>query len=342
MKTLIFNPSQPQVSTTLYIGEGAIERLGSHKQVIIADESISRVYAQPLATARTCPLLTIPSGESSKTQERATALIHSLLELNVDRETTLVAIGGGVITDLVGFVASVYMRGIPLILIPTTLLAMVDAAIGGKTAIDTPFGKNLIGTTYPPKEIFIDLTILNTLPEVQWIHGLSEILKLGLVYNPALFSKERLTLITPAIETKLEICAKDPMEQGIRRILNFGHTIAHALEACSSYEISHGEAVLIGCLVESHLSMSLGLLSEGEFARIETLYRTLPFKLPRSYNRSLLLEAMAHDKKSASGKSRFVLIDAIGHALPCDGNYCQEISLAALTPTLQWMETTCL
>lgn len=312
------------------------------KQVIIADESISKLYAEPLASFAQCPLLTIPSGELSKTQERATELIHALLQLKVDRETTLVAVGGGMITDLVGFVASVYMRGIPLVLIPTTLLCMVDAAIGGKTAIDTPFGKNLIGTTYHPKAIVIDLDILKTLPETQWSHGLAEIWKLGLVYNPSLLSCDRLSLITPAIETKLQICAKDPMDQGIRRILNFGHTIAHALEACSNYEISHGEAVLVGCLVESHLSMSLGYLSQSEFTTIETLYRTLPFKLPKSYQRARLLEAMTHDKKSALGKSRFVLIDAIGHALPFDGHYCQEIASEKLTASLQWMEATCM
>jgi 3-dehydroquinate synthase len=219
---------------------------------------------------------------------------------------------------------------------------MVDAAIGGKTAVDTPFGKNLIGTTYHPQAVVVDLAIVDTLSAKQRISGLAEILKLGLVYNADLFTTSNTAaLVIPAIEGKLEICTKDPMDLGIRRILNFGHTIAHGLEAASDYEISHGHAVLIGCLVESHLSMRLGYLPEKTFATIEALYRTLPLQLPKQYQRARFLEAMAHDKKAKGGKSRFVLIDQIGHAIDFDGQYCQVVDKDTLMPTLEWMETTC-
>lgn len=258
-------------------------------------------------------------------------MIDKLFKLGADRNTTLIALGGGATTDLVGFVASIYMRGLALILVPTTLLAIVDASIGGKTAIDTPFGKNLIGTFYEPKAIFVDLDTLKTLPEKERFNGLAEITKMALIYDPSIMGD-----IEKAIEAKMKIVAQDPLDQGLRRILNFGHTIGHALEAVSDYEMAHGEAVVLGCLAESHLSMRLGYLSEGDFDQIQALYP--PLKLPQGYTRTKFLQALSHDKKKASGAIRFVLIDRIGHALPFDGAYCRAVSLSELEPTLDWME----
>jgi 3-dehydroquinate synthetase len=236
------------------------------------------------------------------------------------------------------------MRGVPLILIPTTLLAIVDAAIGGKTAINTPYGKNLIGTIYYPKAIFADLDMLQTLPEKEWFNGLAEILKIGLIYDTSIWkmAKENSKdpdLILKAIQGKVAIVEQDPTEQALRRILNFGHTIGHALETVSQYEMSHGEAVALGCVVESHLSMRLGHLSEKDFEQIQSIYSLLSLKLPKTYNRAKLLSAMAHDKKKALGEIRFVLIDKIGHAIPFKGAYCQTVTQSGLEATLDWMES---
>ncbi|MBS0629914.1 MAG: 3-phosphoshikimate 1-carboxyvinyltransferase [Verrucomicrobia bacterium] len=320
----------------LCIGEGLLDKQLPEfckqldgRKILIADEALKELYAIPLAEKIGAQLLTIPNGEKAKTLSTAQSLLHALFELGADRKTTLIALGGGSTTDLVGFVASIYMRGVPLILVPTTLLAIVDASIGGKTAVDTAFGKNLIGTYYEPKAIFADLDTLKTLPEKERLNGKAEITKMQLIYGTS-------ADIEQTIKAKIEIVAQDPRDQGIRRILNFGHTIGHALEAASDYEIPHGEAVALGCLAESHLSMRLGYLSKGDFEKIQTLYG--PLKLPQGYTRTKFLQALTHDKKKADGQIRFVLIDRIGHALPFDGAYCRPVSLSELEPTLDWME----
>jgi 3-dehydroquinate synthase len=259
--------------------------------------------------------------------------------LGAERDTTLLALGGGTITDLVGFVASIYMRGIAHILLPTTLLAIVDAAIGGKTGIDLPIGKNLLGTLHSPIAIFADLATLRTLPEAEWFNGLAEMLKLGLIADAALWQRashnsKDPALIRQAIQGKIDIVARDPTELGLRRILNFGHTIGHALEAATGYTIPHGRAVALGCLVECDLSRRLGYLSENVFEAIYAVYRRFALHWPGVD----LHEALRHDKKKAAGEVRFVCIDAIGHALPFDGAYCRPVPAPILQETLDWME----
>lgn len=334
--------------TALHYGENFLEEaLHSYfssrkgKRVVLTDSLVQELYANPLAEQLGATLITIPRGEKAKAQEIAFMVLQKLFELGVDKDTTLLAMGGGSTTDLGGFVASICLRGIPLVLIPTTLLACVDAAIGSKTAIDTPFGKNLIGSFYPPQAIFIDIHLLKTLPHKEWLNGLAEVLKMGLIHDPLLcdsFEKEDLSWIRKAIEGKREIVKQDPQDQSIRRILNFGHTVAHALEAISHYELSHGEAVALGCLVESYLSLRLGYLSQADFSRIETLYSLFPKKLPQAYTRTAFLQALQRDKKNKGGAVRFVLIDRIGHALAFEGAYVRPVSLEELTPVLDWME----
>jgi 3-dehydroquinate synthase len=254
----------------------------------------------------------------------------------------------------VGFVASTYLRGVPLISIPTTLLAMVDASIGGKTAINTSFGKNLLGSFYHPETILIDTRVLSSLPEKQWLNGLAESLKMGLISDSFLWdlleknhkngkvflSENDPSLIVRAIEDKMNIVEQDPKELGIRKILNFGHTIGHGLESLSSYEMSHGQAVALGCLVEAFLSKELGYLQNKDFERIYALYSTFSLSLPKNYTREALLKALSHDKKRTLEKVRFVLIDRVGHALPFEGAYCRPVSKEELESTLNWMERT--
>jgi 3-dehydroquinate synthase len=331
-------------STELYIGRNLpLEFFGKERKVLIADEAIKDLYAVDLAKRIHAELLTIPSGEKAKTLDTVQSLIDQLFKMGCGRDTLLIALGGGATTDLVAFAASIYMRGVPLVLIPTTLLAVVDAAIGGKTGIDTPYGKNLIGTIYYPRAIFADLDILQTLPEKEWFNGLAEILKMGLISEPAIWEMAKKNgkdpdLILKAIQGKIKVVEQDPRDQGLRRILNFGHTIGHALETVAHYAMPHGEAVALGCAAEAHLSMHLGYLSREEFEQIEAVYRPFPLKLPKAYDRAKLLQAMAHDKKKALGEIRFVLIDKIGHAMPFDGAYCRAVTQNELKKTLDWME----
>jgi 3-dehydroquinate synthase len=299
--------------------------------IVVIDACLEELYGKSLAHELQAELIAIPA---KKNQETADLLLRALFEKKCGRDTVLIAVGGGTTTDLVGFVASIYLRGIDLVLVPTTLLGVVDAAIGGKNGIDTPFGKNLLGTFYPPLAVCIHLPFLNTLSEQERFNGQAEILKLGLVYDASLWNDP--SCIERAVRGKQEIVERDPKEKGLRRILNFGHTIAHGLERVSEYEMAHGLAVAIGCVAEAHLSSQLGYLSD--FAPIEKVYRKFSLRLPKQYSRSGLIEAMAHDKKKEQGKLRFVLIDQIGRAAAFDGAYCRAVTQEELEPTLDWME----
>lgn len=336
MKNLYFDLSQ-LVSVCHSISRGG---------VLLVDAAIAATHGARLQKDLGYDMISVPSGEKHKTRETKQNLEDELFQRKVGRDTLLVAVGGGVTTDLVAFLASTYMRGVPLALIPTSLLAMVDAAIGGKTGVNTPFGKNTVGSFYLPKAIFIDLSFLKTLPEKERENGLSEILKYGLIAKETIWAKashwktELPFLIRASIQCKIEVVEKDLEEKlGLRRILNFGHTIGHALETVSQYQMPHGEAVALGCVAEAHLSMRLGYLSEKEFAQIVAVYRRLALKWPEAYSHAQFFSAMAHDKKSLHGEVRFVLIDKIGHAIPFDGAYCRPVTQNELEPTLAWMET---
>jgi 3-dehydroquinate synthase len=280
---------------------------------------------------------TIVVKEPVKTYENALFVIEQLIEKGCDRDTVLVGCGGGSVTDLTGFVGSIFLRGISVILIPTTLLAMVDASIGGKNSIDTPFGKNLIGTFYLPENIIIDTAFLDTLPQKEWNHGMAEILKLGLVYDKELLlPASPLDLITKAVHGKLAITSVDFKDTHLRRILNFGHTIGHALETGSGYAIPHGEAVALGCMTEAFFSYKLGYLDPLSFEKILSLYTS--WKLPSTYCREKTMAALQKDKKNKGGNIRSVLIDAIGHALAFNKEYCHPLPNTLILEGLSWLE----
>lgn len=329
-------------ATTLFVGSHLLDPLlefcNGRRVVLIADEKIQDpLFAKKIGAE----FLTIPSGEKTKRLETVERLVDQLCQMGCERDTLLIAMGGGVTTDLVGFVASIYMRGVPLILIPTTLLAMVDAAIGGKTGIDTAWGKNLLGTVYPPQAIFADLDRLQTLPEGEWFNGMAEILKMGLICDSQIWERgpgRDPELMVKAIQGKIAIVDQDPLEQGLRRVLNFGHTVGHALERVSEYMMPHGEAVAFGCVVEAYLSMKLGYLAEQEFAQIEAVYGRFPLRLPKNYDRGQFLSAMAQDKKKARGEVRCVILEKIGRALPFEGTYCRVVKESEWESALDWME----
>lgn len=289
-------------------------------------------------------LVTFPAGEQEKTRERKAALEDLLFSQNFGKDSCFIALGGGVTTDLIGFLASTFCRGVPLVLAPTTLLGMVDAAIGGKTGVNTPFGKNLVGTFYPASKILIDPSVLNTLPPEELTNGTAEIIKYALIYSPTLFEQLKTStldqILQKCIEIKTHVVQEDFEEKkGLRRILNFGHTIGHALEKIENYKISHGEAVAIGMLVESYISMKMGYLSMEAFQEIDALIRTFPFPLQLSdaVTKEAMLSALSHDKKAAKGSVRFVLLKKIGACEPFGGEYCTAIPAPILNEALEWM-----
>jgi 3-dehydroquinate synthase len=279
-------------------------------------------------------LFSFPAGESSKSRATKQQLEDALLSQGYGRDTTLLALGGGVVTDLVGFLASTFCRGVDLILIPTTLLAMVDAAIGGKTGVNTELGKNMIGTFYFPRSLIIRPGFLKTLPEEEWFNGKVEMLKAGLIADEEFFQEfEKIPLdeaIARAIEIKRRIIALDPHEKGLRRILNCGHTIGHALETLSQYTISHGRAVAAGIILESRMAYEMGLFEKKSLEQIEE--RFPPVSLP--FSPEDILEALRTDKKASNGYPRFVLLQEIGMPLACGGEYCTEVPLEILTKVL--------
>lgn len=321
-----------------------------HRCIILTDDHVRPLYANDLAACLTqqgiCShLISIPPGEASKTRATKASIEDQMLNLGCGRDTLMIAIGGGVITDLGGFVAATYARGIPVIYIPTTLLAMVDATIGGKTGVNTANGKNLIGTFTQPQAILMAIHCLSTLPESEYRYAFSEVIKHAVVNDAVHFHElaenteavhqQDLTFLKKIIEKscaiKSDIVAQDTHEKNLRAILNFGHTIGHAIERASDYAIPHGQAVGIGMLVEGEISCKMGLLHKEDLARIQ---RCITACIGQKWLRTLtittlstheILQALTLDKKSRSGSPRFVLLNGIGQPHCQDGNYTHAV-----------------
>lgn len=272
----------------------------------------------------------IPDGEEYKNLSTVEKIYHELLKMDLDRKSFLVALGGGVITDITGFVASTFLRGTDYFQVPTSLLAQVDSSIGGKTGVNMEEGKNLIGTFYQPKGVFVDLSFLTTLPEREYREGLSEIVKAAFLAGGqflALLEKEKKALlkrdegileemVEQAVDFKRKIVEEDEREVGIRSILNYGHTIGHALEKTIGYgKIRHGEAVAMGMVGEALLAWKLGISTEKVFRKQKFLLQELglPVGLDCSLDWSMCLSAMYRDKKKEEGKFRFVFLEDFGY-----------------------------
>lgn len=327
----------------------------AHRFAIVSDDTVAPLFATQLLAqfeSHSAKLFTIPPGEHEKTRERWTQLTDALFAWGAGRDTTIVALGGGVIGDLAGFVAATFMRGIPVVQIPTTLLAMVDASVGGKTAIDTPYGKNLIGAFHNPRAVIIDPDVLRTLPSRTLRAGLAEMIKHGVVADASYFdamqralpdiialgaeAPQFSTLIAGSVEIKANVVASDERESGPRHVLNFGHTIAHAIERVRHYDIAHGEAVAIGMVVEARLAEALSLAPTGlhrTIADCNTLAR-LPVSLPDRIDRSAILAATSGDKKNRSGSTRYALPRAIGAMEESGGLWSVPISDALVLEIL--------
>lgn len=296
---------------------------------LVSDSNVAPLYADSIRTdlreaGYDISLLTIPAGEEHKTLETVSRLWDGFLRAGLDRRSTVIALGGGVVSDLAGFAAATFLRGVAWICLPTSLLAMVDASLGGKTGFDLPQGKNLIGAFHPPRLVLADATTLHTLPEVELRGGLAEVVKHGVIGDPDLFRlcedgdeavrANLAEVVWRAMAVKIRVIEADPYERGERAALNLGHTVGHALEAASGYRLRHGEAVAIGMVVEARLAERLGLAQSGLAERLANVLRGLglPTEIPSGLSPQAIRNAMQYDKKKAAGVVRFALPVAIG------------------------------
>lgn len=291
--------------------------------LIVTDENIAKLHAETIKKLNT-KIVVVPAGEEHKNLETVHHLWKSFLENGLDRKSTVIALGGGVIGDMTGFAASTYMRGIDWVAMPTTLLSMVDASLGGKTGFDLPEGKNLIGAFHPPKLVLADVIFLKTLPERELISGMAEVVKHGIISDPELFElckngldwvKGNLeSIVKRAMAVKIKVIEADPYEKGFRAALNLGHTVGHAVELVSKFELRHGEAIAIGMAVEAKYSAQIGLTSQSIVEAIESTLKklNLPTEIPAGFSKEEIIKAMRVDKKKNAKTIRFALPVEIG------------------------------
>ena len=325
----------------MLIGAGLLEQIGTHVRkhlarktcAIISDNNVAPLFAsrveESLVAAGSRPtLITIPVGEKSKTLEQASAICDQMVAAGLDRKSFVIGLGGGVIGDISGFVAATYHRGIPHVQIPTTLLAMVDSSIGGKTGVNTRDGKNLIGAIHHPLLVIDDVEVLKTLPAREFNQGFAEIIKHAVIADAKMFRMLQSWQATEAvalqqlirrnIQIKSKIVAKDERDQtGERAVLNFGHTVGHAIERAGGYrKFLHGEAVSLGIIAACAISNErAGLPREQRDAVVDLLQRfKLPTRLPPGFPRSKIFDALKFDKKFEGGEIRFVVMPRIGTA----------------------------
>lgn len=342
MKKLTIELSMPPKKTEVIFASpllrdkaflSSLEKL-SRRLVLITDEKVAKDWKEIWAKKADLSYV-IPSGERSKTRKTKEEIENAMLKKGLGKDAGVLALGGGVVTDLAGFVAATFQRGIPLVLVPTSLLGMVDAAIGGKNGVNTPEGKNLIGSFYLPDLIGIDTKFLTTLPKEEIVSGLAEVVKYGLTLDASLFERMHCwetsfefleEVVYASVKIKSGIVEQDPQEKkGLRRVLNFGHTFGHALESAQNYRVRHGEAVAVGLLAESFISYKMGHLSKSAYEKIFSFFQESPFLLKCPCSFSKLYEKMARDKKNLSSKPRFVLLEGIGKTASFKGEYCTAV-----------------
>ncbi len=323
----------PGGSYPVYVGGGLLGKmhqlLAEHhlpgQVVIVTNHTLAALHGQRLAESLDARLIALPDGESYKTLDTVRALYDEFAAAGLDRQTTVIAVGGGVIGDMVGFAAATYLRGLPFIQAPTSLLAMVDASVGGKVGVNLPQGKNLVGAFKQPEFVLADTDTLLTLPIDEQRAGLAEVIKHGLIANdPVLLDPANFTALTPAfiaraIQVKIDVVGRDPYERGERAFLNLGHTFAHALEAVGDYSWRHGEAVAVGLIGAARLSHLHELCGPELPEKVESILRAalLPTRY-RDYTSADLRAAMNADKKRQDGRVRFVLMRAPGDLTLCD------------------------
>ena len=337
----------------VFAGSGLIEKVGEHvrekfgkKAALVSDSNVAPLYGKTVAKSLDDAgievfEITIPAGEASKCMEQVTEICREMLRSDLDRNSFLVALGGGVIGDLAGFAAAIFKRGIPCVQIPTTVVSQVDSSVGGKTGVNTPEGKNLIGSFHQPRIVLADVDTLDTLPDREFNEGCAEIIKHGairdgslldLMNSPSEAKKNLVDLVTRNVAIKAAVVEEDERElTGARALLNFGHTIGHGIEAAGGYgRFLHGEAISLGLVAATRLSVGKCGLEETDAARIYGALEAwnLPVVLENDVKKKDILEAMSRDKKFEDGEIRFVLLNEIGDAFLSEEVTREDISAA--------------
>lgn len=364
-KTVQVTAPAPAMSAyDVAIGAGILSRLGEFaahaapaaRYAVLAPDRVAALYGDAAVAALRAAgldaeLLAFADGEVHKTRETWTALTDGMLHRGFGRDSCVVALGGGVAGDVAGFVAATYMRGVPVVQVPTTLLAMLDASVGGKTGVDTAAGKNLVGSFHPPRLVLMDTAVLATLPPAELRSGLAEAVKHGAIMDAAYFdwiganasailagdaaALER--LVARSVEIKAAVVAEDPLEQGVRAVLNFGHTVGHALERASGFTMLHGEAVSLGMVAEAAAGEEAGVTERGTLQRLEEALRRC--ELPVSTDPGPvagLVDGMRLDKKARSGAPRLALLRRIGEsARHGDGGWTHPLPESTLAGALR-------
>ena len=346
----------PTYSVT--IGSGALDRAGdivrsvapAHRYAIITDTNVGPRYAPRVTNAlraTSADVFTIAAGETHKTRETWARLTDELLAAGFGRDTTVVALGGGVVGDLAGFVAATYMRGVPYVQVPTSLLAMIDASVGGKTGVDTAAGKNLVGAFHQPAAVIADVDALTTLPIDHLRAGMAEAIKHGVIADEAYFDSvcsaasrldapdrfevnggAMLDLVARSVEIKASVVTRDEREGGVRKTLNFGHTIGHAVELCSNFALLHGYAIAIGMVYECTLAEQLGVANGGTASRVRQAVHAagLPDTRPASMDVEAIVLATRGDKKARAGRAEFALPRRIGEMAAAEHGWSVPVS----------------
>ena len=339
---VILNVNLGDRSYPIYVGAGILDSLGQRlreaglagKVAVVTNPTVAQLYLDAVhgsldyAGFEVVPIL-VPDGEEHKTFKSLTTIYDRLIAERCERKSSVLALGGGVIGDLAGFAAATYLRGVPYVQVPTTLLAQVDSSVGGKTGVNHDNGKNLIGAFYQPKLVLIDVNVLASLPRRELLAGLAEVIKYGIIEDPQLFrdvekklkkivalDRELLErIIVTSCSIKARIVEMDEREENQRAVLNFGHTIGHALEAATNYQrFLHGEAVAVGMVKAAMLSMQHGFCDQQSFERILKIITEagLPSEIPAGLSLQSVIEAIQLDKKAAEGKIKFVMSEGIG------------------------------
>lgn len=340
MQTLTVNLGDR--SYPIHVGENILGRAGEFLQqvgirgkiAVVSNPTVASLYLTTIeetlgASGYAVAPIIVPDGEAHKTLESLAGIYDGLVKQRIERKSCVLALGGGVVGDLAGFAAATYLRGVPYVQVPTTLLAQVDSSVGGKTGVNHQDGKNLIGAFYQPKLVLIDVSVLRTLPRRELVAGLAEVIKYGIIEDPALFglleqniecllALDRdllIQVIATCCAIKARVVEQDEREDDYRAVLNFGHTIGHALEAATNYaDFLHGEAIGVGMIKAAALSMAQGFCERRNFDRVRQLIQQagLPSEIPANVTIASLLRGMEVDKKAAGGKIKFVMCENIG------------------------------
>jgi 3-dehydroquinate synthase len=327
----------------------------AHRYAVVADDRVAELYGREMADGmeeegREVGLFTFPPGEASKTREEWARLTGEMLQAGFGRDSAVVAVGGGVTGDLAGFLAATFMRGVPLVQVPTSLVAMIDSSVGGKCGVDVPEGKNLVGAFHPPHLVVVDPEVAVSLPREERAQGLAEAVKHGAILDPVYFAdmendipcvmngEVRATgrVVVRSIEIKAEVVSKDERESGLRKILNFGHTLGHAVEAAMGYDLPHGSCVALGMVLEARVGERLGVTREGTAAVLQKMVSLLelPTRLPSGLGADTVLRFTRADKKGRAGTPRYVLLAHPGKVAETE-DWAREVPDEVIRDVLQ-------